>query len=337
MTNNALKLLGHSLSVSTFTLWQEVLGIDKDELEALPIPAHMVVPDWDISDRDSDEIMRAQVTPEMRAGLEPYQREMLVNLQADVRREKDPFNSARVMSRMATAASYGAIPLPVVLNAFAEAAKEVDTQPFHELYYFAHMHLCGFRDQSARDRKPATPAFNHDEYGAMATYIRGHGLEGLTARSEREFFYNDEPVTAHSVNAIIDAHLRTCEIWDSNRGVNVAVSNRLINEVRGAIARMWPRYDQSPHAWDKSLSVAGPSYPKRVASFGENRICLDSDAWTSSATLSQAWQDFCAGRSEPSGASSTFFKELTRWSGGRIQRSKKGPHRVPGYSGIKMI
>jgi hypothetical protein len=341
MTNNPLKPLGDSLSVSTPTLWPDVLSIDEDEFEGdLPIPAHMALPDDGFTDSDMDEIMRAQVTPDMRAALKPSQREMLVNLQADVRGEKDPLNSVRLMSRMATAASYGAVPLPVVLTAFAEAVKEFDPQPFHQLYYFAHLHLAAFTKQSARNSKPATPAFNYDEYGAMATYVHSQGLEALTALNEREFFYNDERISTHHVNSIIDAHLRTCEIWDSHRGVRVAVSNRQINEVRGAMARMWPRWsDPSPDASDKSLSLAGPRYAQRVASFGGDRTCLNADAWTSSAALWQAWQDVCASRSEPSGASSTFFKELTRWSGGRIHRSKKGkgPHRVPGYSGIKMI
>ncbi|MCK1293419.1 hypothetical protein [Bradyrhizobium sp. 30] len=334
--------------------------IDQDELEGdLPVPAHVAWPEDGgfFPDDDRDEIYRALVTPEMRGGLEPHQREMLVNFQADVRRENDPFNSERLMSRMATMVSFGAVPLPVILEAFAEAVKdgphpsaawgisapEVKAPPkrnlpFHERYSTAHMYLADFRNKNARNR--VTPAFNFDEYGAMAAYIHNRDLEALTALNEREFFYNDEAISTHHVNSIIDARLRSCEIWDPHRGVAVAVSNRLINEVRGAMARMWPRViNQSPDNSDKYLRLSGPGYAQRVASFGDSRTCLDADAWTSSAVLLRAWQDFCASRSEPSGASSTFFKELTRWSGGRIQRSKKGkgPHRVPGYSGIKLI
>jgi len=276
----------------------------------------------------------------MRAGLKPHQLEMLANFRANVQREKNPYNSVRLMSRMATAASYGAVPLPLVLTVFAEAMKEFDPQPFHRRYYDAHMHLGDFIRQSARDSKPATPAFNFDEYGAMAAYIHNQGLETLTALNDREFFYDDERISTHHVNSIIDARLRACEIWDPHRGVTVAVSNRLINEVRGAMARMWPRLsDPNQDASDKSLGLAGPRYAQRVASFGDTQVCLDADAWTSSTALWEAWRDVCASRSEPSGASSTFFKELTRWSGGRIHRSKKGkgPDRVPGYSGIKLI
>jgi hypothetical protein len=320
-------------------LWSDALaGIDEN-FDDLPVPADMVVPVGWTSDSDSDEIARRQVTPEMRAGLDPSQRQMLANLGSEVRKETDPSKSMRLMSRMATAISFAGIPVPLVLSTVAEAMKEHDPQPFHELYFCAHMYLLDYRDQSAR--KPATPEFNYDEYGPMAAYIHSSpGLEALTALSDREFFDNDERISTHAVNSIIDAQLRNCSIWDPIRGVNVAVSNRLINEVRGAMARMWPRLtDHNPDdPSDKFPSLAGPSYAQRVASFGDNQLCLDAAAWTSSASLWQAWIALCASRSEPPGASSTFFKELPRWSGGRIQRSKKGkePHRVPGYSGIRL-
>jgi hypothetical protein len=243
----------------------------------------------------------------------------------------------------------------VVLEAFAEAVKdgprpsaawglsaaELEAPPkrnlpFHKRYFTAHMYLADFRNKKTRN--PATPAFNFDEYGAMAAYIHDLDLKALTALNEREFFYNDEPISTHAVNSIIDNRLRTCEIWDPHRNVCVAVSNRFISEVRGAMARMWPRLSgQSPDGSDKFLRVTGPKYRERVAAFGETQVCMDADAWTASETLWEAWIAFCTTRAEPSGASSTFFKELARWSGGRIQRSKKGPHRVPGYSGIKMI
>jgi hypothetical protein len=363
-SNNVLKPLGGALaipSVSTPALWSEVFSIDPDELEGdLPVPPHVAWPEDGgfFPDDDCDEIYRALLTPEMRAGLEPHQREMLANLKDDVRREDDPFNSERLMSRMATMASHGAVPLPAVLEVFAEAVKDGPRPsaargltaaelkalpkrnlPYRERYYTAHMYLAEFKNKNARN--PATPAFNFDEYGAMATYIHNRDLKALTAQSDRIFFYNDEHVSTHHVNSIIDKNLRTCEIWDSHRGLVVAVSNRLINEVRGAMARMWPRLtDHNPDdPSDKFPSLAGPSYAQRVASFGDNQLCLDADAWTSSVTIWQAWQNFCASRSEPSGASSTFFKELTRWSDGRIQRSKKGKdqRRVPGYFGIQMI
>ncbi|MEH2473325.1 hypothetical protein V1281_005489 [Nitrobacteraceae bacterium AZCC 2161] len=341
MTNNPLIVAGHSLSLhAPIAMWSDVLGGIDENLDDLPIPPHLVVDEGWTSDSDSDEIARGQVTPEIRAGLEPSQREMLANLENEVRKDTDPLNSVQLMARIATAVSFGCIALPLVLSTFAEAAKERDPRPFHDLYHSAHENLIDYRDQSARDRKSATPTFHHDEYGAMAMYIRSHGLEALTALTERDFFYNDERISTHILNAIIDDRLRICSIWDPNRGVNVAVSNRLINEVRGAMARMRPRLsDRTPDASDHTLGGACQTYTQRVTSFADMRLSLDTDAWTSSSTLLQAWQDVCAARSEPPGASSTFFKELTRWSGGRIQRSKKGKasHRVPGYSCIKLI
>ncbi|MFK4536181.1 hypothetical protein ABIA00_004364 [Bradyrhizobium ottawaense] len=342
MTNNRLKIVKHSLSThADVARWPDVLANLDENFDDLPIPpdisSRLVPGDW-ISDSDGDEIAHAQATPEMRAGLSRSQRQMLANLDSEVRNEADPLLSARVMARMATLIAFGDIPVPLVLSTFAQAAMGGDPQPFHNQYYFAHLHLLDFRDQATREGKPATPAFNCDEYGAMATYIHNQGLEALTALNERDFFDNDERISTHSLNAIIDARLRICSIWDPNRGVSVAVSNRLINEVRGAMARMWPRLSDSRHdGSEKSLSLAGPRYAQRVASFGDDRTCLDADAWTLSATLWQEWLAFCSARSEPSGTSSTFFKELMHWSGGRIQRSKKGPDRVPGYSGIKII
>jgi len=66
MTNNHLKPLGDSLSVSNPTLWPDVFSIDEDELEdGVPIPAHVPRPgEWcEFPDSDSDECYRALVTP----------------------------------------------------------------------------------------------------------------------------------------------------------------------------------------------------------------------------------------------------------------------------------
>jgi hypothetical protein len=340
MTNNHLKLVGGSLTLrAPVAMWAEVLeGIDEN-YEDWPTPAGMALHEdfTFLSDSESDDVMRGQVTPEMPAGLDPAQRQLLANLENDVRKESDPLNSVRLMSRAATAFSLG-VPLPLILNTIAGAAKKGSPYPFHSIYYFTQMNLIQFRDEAALNQKSATPEFNHDEYGAMAKYIHDRDLKALTARSESEFYYNDERISTHAVNSTIDFHLRNCNIWDSHRNVFVAVSNRLISEVRGAMARMWPRLSgQSPDGSDKFHRVTGPKYRERVAAFAEKQVCLDADAWTSSPILWEAWIAFCTARAEPSGASSTFFKELTRWSGGRIQRSKKGSHRVPGYSGIKMI
>jgi hypothetical protein len=127
----------------------------------------------------------------------------------------------------------------------------------------------------------------------MAAYIHDLDLKELTALNEREFFYNDEPISAHAVNSIIDNRLRTCEIWDPNRGVHVGVSNRLINEVRGAMARKWPRLsDKNRNGSDNFPGDADRRLAQRVAAFADNQLCLDADAWTPSATLWDAWIAF---------------------------------------------
>ncbi|WFU55713.1 hypothetical protein QA639_40300 [Bradyrhizobium pachyrhizi] len=337
MTNAPLKPVESSLPLhSSSAMWVDALKDVDDDYDNMPIPPHLNMPEGFTSSEDSDAIARAQVTPEMRAASTSYQREMLANLDAEVRKHADPLNSVHLMARMATMISYGTVPPALAFSTFAQAAMERGSRPFYELYHDAHEQLIYFRDQSRYEGKPATPAFNSDEYGPMAAYIHNQGLEGLTALNEREFFHNDERVSTHSLNAIIDARLRVCSLWDPIGEKSVPVSNRLVNEVRGAMARMWPRLSDQGTA---AVGVTGPRYAQRVALFGENQTCLDTDAWTSSAILWQAWIAFCESRSERPGANSSFFKELARWSGGRIQRGKKGKgsSRAPGYCGIKLI
>src|SRR5215217_6470262 len=144
MTNNLLKLEENTLILrAPIAMWSDLLeGVDEN-WEVYPKPAGSVVrEDFTIlSDDESDEGRRALVTPEMLAAMDPSQWQMLANLTSEVRKEADPLNSIRLMSRMATAFSFARIALPVILSTVAEAAKESSHYPFHQLYYFGQMSL----------------------------------------------------------------------------------------------------------------------------------------------------------------------------------------------------
>jgi len=75
-------------------MWSYALGsLNEEDFDSLPIPADMILvplPGGWTSDSDSDEIARRQVTPEMRAGLDPSQRQMLANLHSDVGKKQIP-------------------------------------------------------------------------------------------------------------------------------------------------------------------------------------------------------------------------------------------------------
>ena len=236
--------------------------------------------------------------------------------------------------------SFMGVPQFVVLNTFAEAATERSGRGFHDHCYETHLYLLDFKDESAINGKRAAPAFDHDEYGAMAIYVLSQGLENLTAASTKEFFIDDKPIPAHHIDSFIQFYLEASNILDRVRNLPVNVSNRLVAEVRAAIARKRPRFS-APEDQSKIGRASHCSFYEELGSrvflFADENLVLDAGAWTPSETLWTAWVHRCADRFEQPGEGPLFFKELVRWTGGRIQRRKKlsGGVRPPGYAGLK--
>ena len=345
MTVNLPKQAGNALSVRPLApTWGGVLAID-DDPHTVQIPEGFVMKEGFVSkdgfwsQEASDAVARAQVTPEMLAQLDPSLRQMLARIGREVRDSEDPFKSW-LMSRAATLLSYLGVPQTVVLNTFAEAAMQRfdfwANWSFDLLGHQTHLCLLDFRDDSVKNGKPAVPAFYNDEYGPMALYVLGKGLEALTAKSEREFFDGEQEIPLHVVNSVLQICLESCDILDSVRKVPVSVSNRLIAEVRCAIARKRPRWSTTP---DNSQGDIRLTLIQRVAAFAGERLALDEKTWTSSDALWRAWLEWCATRSERPGENALFFKALVNWSSGRIYRVKKqtSHFRPPGYLGIMLL
>jgi hypothetical protein len=236
---------------------------------------------------------------------------------------------------MATLLCVERVPLPIILNAFAEARNTGGT--FWQKGLEAHGALFDFKRRAECGDGNAAPQFYHDEFGRMATYVHAQGLESITALSERDFFDEGRRISTHAINSMIQAVLESCVIWDPLRDTQVLVSNRLIAEVRGALARKWPQWSRPGHLDATGTSDARPD-SESVASFAEELLELDARAWTPSAKLTEVWIVWCATKDTAPGEPSWFFKELGRWSGGRAHRRKKHTDdgRVPGYAGIKL-
>ena len=120
-----------------------------------------------------------------------------------------------------------------------------------------HEIACGVVDDFRERREPAQPCYYDSEFGRMARIVH-RNLPTLTAVSEREFFVDDRPISTPLVNAAIQFHLERCKIWDYARNMQKEIDNRTITEVRGQLARRWPRLAasaESVEAGEIAMSV----------------------------------------------------------------------------------
>jgi len=337
--------------------WDEVMAIaDPEELGEFPqgfdVDPSFHNKDGSLTEDGLDALARAEVTPEMTAGLNPIQRQLLARLDIDVRNTKDPLELAALLAdrpiqqvarqpswltkRAATLIAFIGIPQAVVTTVFGEALMLQTGDRFDWAVWQVKTELF----ELWRRGTAARPAFYSDEFAAMAQYVASHGLATLTAESDREFFNGDQRVPLRLINSAIQTLLDGCEIVDASRKLPVSVSNRLIAEVRSTLARSRPRMPNAASADNAITNVHSErwSMDAAVAEFATDCLVLEDNAWTASEELYKAWTKWCAERNEQPGEEPRFFKLLVAWSGRRILRNKPqtGLIRTPGYRGIKL-
>ena len=269
---------------------QELLPEDFDCIAIPPEFAHLT----DIPRDRQEEIISAQVTPELLSQMTPDGRRALDQLLEDVKRAGSPaeaLGSNLIAGRAAKLIIAGA-PYSLVLTKLAKAAKQDGSESLAVMYDYACCGLAEFQD-SLRS-PPVRPAFDHDEFVLMAEYVH-NGMPMVTAAGPREFYDGDRAVPPHLVDVFIHRELEKADIWDPQRRVLVTVSNRLVAEVRGALARKYPRLPTvggDPMAPIGNVIVAPLSRPS-VSAFAHEELLLTPRAWTASEAIWSAWVAWC--------------------------------------------
>ena len=280
------------------------------------------------------------VTAELRS-LSPHSGQALERLKDSVKCAIDPeqaSQSEEVVARMATLLAVDGLSHNLVVAELAVAATR-EGESFASMYELVCEALIDFRDTHAS--RPMQPVFNHDEFSHMAAYVESAKLRRVTA-TRTKFDAGGQEIAPHLVDTLIHEALEECFIWDTQRNVRAAVSNRLIVEVRSAFARMHPRL---PHTEREPTSRAflvaalpAPAMASTVSTFADGMLVIEPGAWTASEALLMAYVAWCQSRGMAPKDGRQFFKELSVWGAGRIHRSKRrvGGRQTPGYAGLAL-
>jgi hypothetical protein len=370
---------GQSLTVhAPRSTWRELLAwFDEADFTGLSPPASWVVdssrPDrwvlpsgrvFDVpedgwNDAEVEEaLLRAQITPEMQAQLKPEQRRAIDQLVEDIKKFERKEQATRagktglqaycpgasldqpeIQERIATFVAFDGVAPDLLLIAVAEAAAVMRSSSdfgLSVMHEFACLAVQDFKDKA----EPATPFFHNDEFSRIAEYIHKSVL--ITAASDREFFIDDQPVPVSLINALIQNFLERCRLWDQVRNIPAAINNRFVAEVRGALARKFPR---APRFVAEGARAAGivratltlPSASQAGSSPAvacEELFVLLPERFTPSETLWNSYVAFCSRCGAAPVARGAFFKALGQWARGRVRATKRGTPRLPGYLGV---
>jgi len=326
--------------------WREALA--KVENHTYYLPADARIP----ADTPENQIRQmccamAQTldTPEMHASVSPESKQALSCIIRDiaegVEEPQDAVNKAA--RRIATLIEYDGVPIDVVFNEIGRSlvGKIECCDDLLDARETVEWALLFEPDKN----ELAYPVYERDEFGRMAEYILKQS-PSLTATSERQFYNDNRPIPVSIVNAHIDAVLTNCRLWDRHRNEPCSVDNRLINEVRSAMARKLIRSGRVPRQQPNVSSVNAvidhlPAIPAVVASnpmhqFAAERLELDRGSWTSSDKLWASWEDWCSSVGQAPGIRAVFFKELRSWGGECITSAKRrtAGKLVHGYRGF---
>jgi hypothetical protein len=164
----------------------------------------------------------------------------------------------------------------------------------------------------------------------------------VTATSERHFYADDSSIPVSFINSLICGALENCRIWDRHRNEHRRVDNRLIAEVRCAMARKLilsgrvPRQTYSGRASSPAIEAVAVSNP--VHQFAAERLVQDRGSWTASDEFWASWEDWSNSVGQTPGIRAVFFKELRSWGSECITNAKRrtAGKLVHGYRGARI-
>lgn len=295
------------------------------------------------------DIVRSLAAPENHSGITREGEQALQRLIKSIKNSEEPAKfvaSDGFKSRLATLVAFDGVPAKMACAEIALATVELT---FHDstlvmyAYDWLMDELIEVRDSERFNKDQVDAFFEHDHYLLMARFVLQWLPDTLSAAGEHQFYVAEQPISRHIIDATIQNRLERCTIWDLHRGVPAAINNRLISEVRGAIARKRPRVARSAingsspvEMLDSSSQAHAAASLPRIRAFGADRLVLSPQSSSSSAELWVEWSDWCMRRGEPVGERRSFFRGLNSWAGTRIRRSKlqSGAGRMPVYIGL---
>jgi hypothetical protein len=181
--------------------------------------------------------------------------------------------------------------------------------------------------------EPVRPFFDRDQYGRMASYVRmclrNATTDELTSSTSHSFWLGGRAVSASTIEAFASKCLEQCCVWDFVNERSVPISNNIMKNVIGALARRC----HVPPSQSAAETNATPT-----ARFFTERLTISGRAWTSTDDIDAAWRAWCAEREiEPLGRD-VLMRALSRWSRGRatLSRPRVDGRQVQGYRGVKL-
>lgn len=305
-------------------LWSDALPRDHDTLmrrvvSELLEDSQVDPADEEAWDREAERRWKKKVASARRA-LTEDQRHRLERVAARVSRDDD-------VDPLMTLICDGGILAEIAYHDAAAAINKVAGGSVID-------HARALRDAVVkRGRAPASRSWDADDYDAMAEFVWRRTGEKLSADGPVKFFYGDEPVLIHMVDAVVHACISSQQIWDPVKKQRVLMSNRLVGEVRGALARKYPHRSEVGESVQIRPEISGSA---RVAQFVEERTVV-GEGWVSSSALWGAWVDWVTKGGGAVGNRDRFFRELYKISSGQRARRRQGGEPEWGIEGIKIL
>jgi hypothetical protein len=347
--------------------WPEEMASDEDDVPSWPVAWQGRInaatnERYDVDPAMLDAALRAWVTPEMRASVAPESAQALARLTQSIGKFSD-LETEHFLESLGTLIRFDGVPWRLAHNDIAERLMLLEperrTEPvlrkaavmppglsdwvkagvarrlalevkhelveprietFHEAFQRTNSALFTLKSRTV----PTRPTFDCDQFGRMAMHVRQE-VEAMPA-AERERYAD--------ADALIHGVLRTVKLLDPVSNKPVELDNKIIAQVRGALARTW-RLSPTGTMPPTALLTASPI--ALIAAFANERLTLDPEAWTLTKALWQAWVAWCEERGAAPGTEAVFGRRLMEWGGDRIQPSRpRSKGRLPGYAGISL-
>ena len=291
-------------------------------------------------DPPTDRLLTARelVTPEMRAALPDWKQRALDRLASDAEAMTDPLASPLFCGRMLSMTVIENVQKEIVIDAVAPAMSRRTGESYDDARFDVADALADFADEEREAGRTARPIFEHEEYERMAHFALECVPAKLRATSEREFLADGKPVATATINAFLHNVLSRCHLYSARASdAPATINNRLISEVRAALARV-------VHQAPVSATPATPDISP-VAAFCDRHMRLDptESERTPSTLMFEAWLAQCSEDERQSWSEATFIKQVRQWAeqrGGRLLDEGRGRHMgkwVTWYRGVVLL
>ena len=293
-----------------------------------------------LTSADGEAIYRSLITPEMLMRITPEGRQELKSIETMIRKSEnadDPFEEPTLLERVISMLAFGEIPHEVIFNQCVNAAMNRSKFDYPVLRDFLESSLENHREKHGH--LPPRAYLGHDDYGRMTRHVSGRIGRSLAVLDRKTFLVHGRRCPSSVIERAIHQILEQCTLLDWSREKSTPVNNRIVAEVHSALLRILPWQVEADIIIDE---CGHPATITRTAasfvSFAERCLELSVNDAVKSESVWDEWLHFCVQNAIPAGDRRDFFKQLLKWGGEHVKktRPRSAGGRTPTYIGIRI-